>query len=94
MVDTHNYVGFYADVIPRTLGNIVYLEIFSMLLLFQVGFCSYIGACAEDYKIIMKRLPTQMHQSNKEIPSNKLNHGENVKIILNEAIDLHGEMHK
>lgn len=90
MFDTHNYVGFYSDIIPRTLGNANYLEIFIMFMLFQVGFCTYIDACADDYKAIMKPLADYTVDERNVFRSSD----ENIKSILKEAIDLHVDMLK
>lgn len=92
ITDTHSYFGFYADVIPRTLGNLVYLEIVSMFMLYQVGFCTYIDACSDDYKSIMKRLTeyTTRNNDGKTIRSSD----NYIKTTLKEAIELHGEMLK
>lgn len=90
ITDTHNYGGFYADVIPRTLGNAVYLEIFIMFMLYQVGFCSYIDACTDDYKTIMKQLNDCTHDESNALQLSDYS----IKCCLKEAIDLHTEMLK
>lgn len=81
------YPGFYASWILQMNASFVYFALFIMFTLIQIGFCSYMDACAEDFKTIfndLHRMTTMDRTSN----------GLETKKALKDTIQIHNDMLK
>lgn len=81
------YPGFYASWILQMMASFVYFALFIMFTLFQIGFCSYMDACADDFKAIFNELNRMIGINS---PSNRLE----TKKSLKETIRIHNDMLK
>lgn len=81
------YCGFYASWILQMNASFVYFALFIMFTLFQIGFCSYMDACAEDFKAIFNDL-------NRMTTMNRTLNGLETKMALKETIRIHNDMIK
>lgn len=83
----NTYSGFYASWILQMNASIVYFALFIMFTLFQIGFCSYMDAGAEDFKAIFNDI-------NRMTTMNRTSNGLETKKALKEIIRIHNDMLK
>lgn len=81
------YSGFYASWFLQLCASSVYFSMFVLFTLYQIGFCTYMDACAKDFQEILG----SFNQSTEE---KRTNDRIATKQALADAIQIHGDMLK
>lgn len=84
------FSGFYATLLVHFISILAYFAIYALMPILQIGFCTYMKACAADFKSMMKDVADYIEK----------NYGENdirandphIRICFKDAVELHVEM--
>lgn len=91
-MDPDTYIGYYVSLFIQTHMGIGFLILFAMFIQLQIGFCSYINTCADDFKQIVNQMDEYIGKKSEQ--SKYRLHDINIKASVKEAIQLHGQMLK
>lgn len=85
--DIKTYSGYYASWILQMNASFIYFSLVIMYTSLQIGFSSYMDACAEDFKAIFNDLDRMTRM-------NRTSNGLETKMALKETIRIHNDMLK
>lgn len=88
-MDADTYIGYYVSLFIQAHMGIGFLSLFSMFIQLQIGFCTYMNTCADDFKQIINHMNEYLRiNGDQRLQTNE------IKEHLTEAVRLHGAMLK
>lgn len=90
LVNVLTFSGFYATLILHFVTTLTYFTVFASVPIFQIGFCTYIRACATDFKTIIKDIEEHVKNNYSENDFRPSDHF--IRSSFKDAVGLHINM--